>query len=233
MQTKTVTTHAIVPRDEWLALLRAADVQCAPALTRQEFIDHPQTRALGMRREMAKLNAAWRAEGIDPLAFGIGINHGEAIVGNIGSYEPHERLDPTVIGDAVNLASRLEALTRTYAVDILVGQSAADLVRDDFHFRSVARVQVKGKTEPVEVLTLVAARTDNVDPEFLNWLEVYEDAIRKFRDRNFKEAKILFSRFLEFYPDDKLAKMYLERALEYEQTPPDAAWNAVEVFQKK
>jgi len=189
--------------------------------------------ALGMRREMAKLNAAWRAEGIDPLAFGIGINHGEAIVGNIGSYEPHERLDPTVIGDAVNLASRLEALTRTYAVDILVGQSAADLVRDDFHFRSVARVQVKGKTEPVEVLTLVGARADNVDPEFLKWLEVYEDAIRKFRDRNFKEAKILFSRFLEFYPDDKLAKMYLERALEYEQTPPDDAWNAVEVFQKK
>src|SRR5436305_11401650 len=93
--------------------------------------------ALGMRQEMKKLNVAWAAEGINPLAFGIGINHGEAIVGNIGS---HERLDPTVIGDAVNLASRLEALTRIYAVDILVGQSAAELVRDDFHFRSVARV---------------------------------------------------------------------------------------------
>jgi adenylate cyclase len=189
--------------------------------------------ALGMRREMPKLNAAWRAEGIQPLAFGIGINHGEAIVGNIGSYEPHERLDPTVIGDAVNLASRLEALTRVYAVDILIGQSAAELVRDDFHFRSVARVQVKGKTEPVEVFTLIGARKDDVDPEFLKWLDVYEDAIRKFRDRDFKEAKILFSRFLEFYPEDKLAKMYLDRALEYEQTPPDDAWNATEVFQKK
>ena len=186
-----------------------------------------------MRREMPKLNAAWRAEGMQPLAFGIGINHGEAIVGNIGSYQPHERLDPTVIGDAVNLASRLEALTRVYAVDILVGQSAAELVRDDFHFRSVARVQVKGKSEPVEVFTLVGARKDDVDPELLKWLEVYESAIRKFRDRDFKEAKILFSRFLEFYPEDKLAKMYLERALEYEQTPPDDAWNATEVFQKK
>jgi adenylate cyclase len=189
--------------------------------------------ALGMRREMPKLNAAWRAEGINPLAFGIGINHGEAIVGNIGSYEPHERLDPTVIGDAVNLASRLEALTRVYPVDILVGQSAAELVRDDFHLRSVARVQVFGKTEPVDVFTLVGARKDDVDPEFLKWLEVYEDAIRKFRDRDFKEGKILFSRFLEFYPDDALAKMYLERAIEYEQTPPDEAWDAVEVFKKK
>jgi adenylate cyclase len=189
--------------------------------------------ALGMRREMPKLNAAWQAEGINPLAFGIGINHGDAVVGNIGSYEPHERLDPTVIGDAVNLASRLESLTRVYAVDILVGQSAADLVRDDFHFRSVARVQVKGKTEPVDVFTLVGARNDNIDPEFLKWLDIYEDALRKFRDRDFKEAKILFSRFLEFYPDDSLAKMYLERALEYEQTPPDDAWTAIEVFKKK
>jgi adenylate cyclase len=188
--------------------------------------------ALGMRREMGKLNAAWRAEGIEPLAFGIGINHGEAVVGNIGSYEPHERLDPTVIGDAVNLASRLEALTRTYGVDILIGASAADLVRDEFHLRSVARVQVKGKTEPVDVFTLTGARNE-VDPDFLKWLEVYENAIRKFRERHFKESKILFSQFLEFYPDDKLAKMYLERALEYEQTPPDDAWNAVEVFKKK
>ena len=163
--------------------------------------------ALGMRREMPKLNAAWVAEGIQPLAFGIGINHGEAIVGNIGSYEPHERLDPTVIGDAVNLASRLEALTRVYAVDILIGQSAAELVRDDFHFRSVARVQVKGKTEPVEIFTLIGARNDdNVDPEFLKWLQAYEEAIAKFRKRDFKDAKILFSHFLEFYPDDALGK---------------------------
>jgi adenylate cyclase len=189
--------------------------------------------ALGMRRAMPKLNEVWLAEGVQPLAFGIGINHGEAIVGNIGSYEPHERLDPTVIGDAVNLASRLEALTRVYAVDILVGQSAAELVRDDFHFRSVARVQVKGKSEPVEVFTLVGARKDDVDPELLKWLQAYEEAIVKFRKRDFKDAKILLSHFLEFYPDDALGKMYLASALEFEQSPPDEAWNAVEVFKKK
>jgi adenylate cyclase len=189
--------------------------------------------AHGMRRVMVKLNQAWAAEGIKPLAFGVGINHGEAVVGNIGSYEPHERLDPTVIGDAVNLASRLEALTRQYHVDILIGATAAELVRDEFHLRSVARVQVKGKTEPVDIFTLVGARAHGVDPELLKWLDVYEDAIRKFRERHFKEAKILLSRFLEFYPDDGLAKMYLSLALEYEQSPPDEAWNAVEVFKKK
>src|SRR5438132_1624994 len=70
-------------------------------------------------------------------------------------------------------------------------------------------------------------------PEFLKWLETYEEGLELFRARDFTEAKILFSRFLEFYPDDLLAKMYLNRALEYEQAPPDEAWDAVEVFEKK
>ncbi|HEY2124572.1 MAG TPA: adenylate/guanylate cyclase domain-containing protein [Chthoniobacterales bacterium] len=189
--------------------------------------------ALGMRAELRKLNERWKGEGRPQLGFGVGINHGEAIIGNIGSYEPHERLDPTVIGDSVNLASRLEALTRAYSVDVLIGPTAADLVKDEFHLRSVARVQVKGKSLPVDVFTLIGARNGSNDAELLKWLESYEEGIAKFRERDFTAAKILFSRFLEFYPEDFLAKMYLERALEYEQQPPDEAWNAVEVFQKK
>jgi len=186
--------------------------------------------ALGMRRELRQLNEKWRDEGRMGLGMGIGINQGEVIVGNIGS---QERMDPTVIGDSVNLASRLEGLTRIYGVDILVGATAAELVRDEFHLRSVARVQVKGKTKPVDVFTLVGARHDDVDPQLLKWLESYEEGLEKFSARDFTEAKILFSRFLEFYPDDLLAKMYLDRALEYEQQPPDEAWDAVEVFKKK
>jgi adenylate cyclase len=186
--------------------------------------------ALGMRRELAQLNQKWRGEGRMGLGMGIGINQGEVIVGNIGS---QERMDPTVIGDSVNLASRLEGLTRVYGVDILVGASAAELVREEVHLRSVARVQVKGKIKPVDVFTFVGARDEKVDPEFLKWLETYEEGLEKFRARDFTESKILFSRFLEFYPDDPLAKMYLERTLEYEQAPPDEAWDAVEVFTKK
>ena len=186
--------------------------------------------ALAMRQTLRQLNETWRGEGRMGLGMGIGINHGEVIVGNIGS---HERMDPTVIGDAVNLASRLEGLTRIYRVDILAGASVADLIGDEIHLRSVARVQVKGKTKPVDVVTFVGARNDDLDPELLKWLETYEEGLEKFRAREFTEAKILFSRFLEFYPDDFLAKMYLDRTLEYEHTPPDEAWEAVEVFTKK
>jgi len=186
--------------------------------------------ALAMRRELRQLNEKWRGEGRMGLGMGIGINQGEVIVGNVGS---QERMDPTVIGDAVNLASRLEGLTRIYGVDILVGASAAELVRDEVYLRSVARVQVKGKIKPADVFTFVGARDEQVDPEFLKWLETYEEGLEKFRVRDFTEAKILFSRFLEFYPDDPLAKMYLERTFGYEQAPPDEAWEAVEVFDKK
>ena len=126
-----------------------------------------------------------------------------------------------------------KALTRIYGVDILVGPSARDLIRDSFHLRSVALVQVKGKARPVEIFTLIGAKNDPGDREFLQRLELYEAGFRKFRERDFAQAKILFSQFLEFYPEDALAKMYLERALEYEERPPDESWNAVEVFQKK
>ncbi len=186
--------------------------------------------ALAMRRELRQLNQKWREEGRMGLGMGIGINQGDVIVGNIGS---HERMDPTVIGDSVNLASRLEGLTRTYGADILVGASVAELARDEVYLRSVARVQVKGKSKPVDIFTFIGARNEEVDPELLKWLETYEEGLEKFRAREFTEAKILFSRFLEFYPDDLLAKMYLNRALEYEQAPPDEAWDAVEVFEKK
>jgi adenylate cyclase len=186
--------------------------------------------ALAMRSELQTLNTRWRAQGTAPFAIGIGINQGDVLGGNIGS---QEKADPTVIGDAVNLASRLEALTRTYGVDNLVGASAAALIRDEFHLRSVALVQVKGKNRPVEIFTLIGAKNDPGNEEFLERLETYEAGFRKFRERAFTPAKILFSQFLEFFPDDALARMYLERSLEYEGQPPDESWSAVEVFKKK
>ena len=184
-----------------------------------------------MRRELKILNEGWFARGVAPFAIGIGINQGDVLGGNIGS---QEKADPTVIGDSVNLASRLESLTRTYAADILLGPTATEFIRDEFHVRSVARVQVKGKTEPVEISTLIGAHDDaTLDPELLVRLQTYEEGFQKFRARDFRAAQVCFTQFLDFYPTDHLAQMYLERCLAYVETPPGEAWNAVEVFQKK
>ena len=187
--------------------------------------------ALAMRKSLCALNEQWRARGIEEFRSGIGLNHGEVVVGNIGS---EQKMDFTVIGDAVNLASRIEALTRIYPADILVGPNVCDLLRDQFYLRSVGLAQVKGKLKPVEISALIAAHgDDDVDLEFFRRLELYEDGIRKFRERDFGQAQVLFSRFLEFYPEDALTKLYVSRILEYEQYPPDEAWSAVEVFKQK
>jgi len=186
--------------------------------------------ALAMRRELWTLNRKWWDEGIAPFAIGIGINQGDVVVGNIGS---QEKADPTVIGDAVNLASRLEGLTRTYGVDILLGPTATEFVRDEFYVRSVARVQVKGKREPAEISALLGSRDTPFDEALLLALETYEEGLRSFRGRDFTEASDLFGKFLKAYPEDVLGNTYFERARAYESKPPNKDWNAVEVFTQK
>jgi adenylate cyclase len=187
--------------------------------------------ALAMRKSLRALNEQWRGRSAPEFKSGIGLNHGDVVVGNIGS---EQKMDFTVIGDAVNLASRIEALTRIYPTDILVGPNVYDLLREDFYLRSVGLAQVKGKMKPVEIFGLIGARHDgDVDPEFVRRLKLYEEGVQRFRERELAKAQILFSRFLEFYPDDELTKLYVARILEHEQYPPDKTWSAVEVFTKK
>ncbi len=118
-------------------------------------------------------------------------------------------------------------------MDILVGPTASELIRDAFHLRTVARVQVKGKSEPVDITTLIGARDGKVDAELLRLLEIHEEGIRSFRAREFKEATALFAQFIVLYPNDHLAKMYVERSIELDQHQPDHSWNAADVFSKK
>jgi adenylate cyclase len=114
---------------------------------------------LAMRRQLAQLNEKWIQEGKSTLKIGIGLNHGTVVVGAIGSLESPQRLEFTVIGDAVNVASRVESATKDQAVDILISKSVYDLVREDIEAESRGAITLKGKAEKAELFYLKGLRT--------------------------------------------------------------------------
>jgi adenylate cyclase len=182
--------------------------------------------ALEMLDQLRTLNDAWTQRGLTPFAIGIGLHHGEAVFGNIGS---SEKMEPTVIGDTVNLASRVEGLTKKYGVPLCITQPLAELIADQFLLRSVDLVQVVGKSRPVEILTIVGKKSAELPP----WIKLYESAIADFRARRFAEAAAALRLCLEAEPADKLSAIYLQRATAFIATPPPADWTGAEIATSK
>ncbi|HAM70404.1 MAG TPA: hypothetical protein DCM86_02035 [Verrucomicrobiales bacterium] len=184
--------------------------------------------ALQMRTALRRLNARWQEQQLQTLAFGIGINHGEVIVGNLGS---EEKMEVSVIGDAVNLASRLESLTKVYHLDLLIGESLAPLVRERFTLRTVDLVRVMGKTRPVEVFTVPEQAGEM--RMILPWLEHYEEGVRFYRAQEFGKSLESFRKAAAAQPDDFLIQLYTERCHALIATPPGAGWSGVMEMTKK
>jgi adenylate cyclase len=178
------------------------------------------TAALEMRRALEKLNAGWQQNpDRAKLTIGVGVNHGEVIVGNIGH---PQRMEFTVLGDGVNLAARLESATKQFHTDILVGEQVEKLTRDHFIYRTVDLLTVKGKTKPVEVFALWGDRTQTPSA----WLTIYHEAIQLYRARKFSEAMIKFKAARhQIGVEDFLCDMYLSRCAAYEISPPPEHWD--------
>jgi adenylate cyclase len=200
-----------------------------PGMTAKDGAQQAVATALAMKRSLRKLNDDWKARNMLHLEIGIGINHGEVIVGNLGC---QEKMDPTIIGDPVNLGSRLEGLTKEYHLDLLLGEQVAPFVGDTYILRTVDFVAVKGKTKPVDVFTVMgdgAAQTVSMPV----WLARYEDGVRLYRARKFSEAAAEFQECLRKQPDDYLSSLYLKRSQALIENPPDESWNGVFVMTKK
>lgn len=194
----------------------------------QEDARRAVATALDMRKYLARLNVNWKQRGITELSFGIGINHGDVIVGNLGS---EQKMEVSVIGDAVNLASRLEGLTKEYKLDLLIGETVAPLVEERFALRSVDSVQVKGKRKPVHVFTVVADKEAGEQPPA--WLHRYEEGVAHYRARQFNDGLAAFADCVRWQPEDYLSQLYLRRCQELVTNPPGADWDTVFVMKSK
>jgi adenylate cyclase len=180
---------------------------------------------LKMRESLGRLNEQWKQRGLRTFNTGCAINFGEVVFGNIGS---SRKMEPTVIGDAVNVTARLEGLTKDYGRDLLMGEAAADLVRDSFALQFVDRVILQGRTQPLAIYCLLGA----ADVPFSGgnaYLDAYQRAQDAYRAAEFAKASGEFRQCLEHWPEDKLAALYLQRCTYFSEHPPDEKWTGVHV----
>jgi adenylate cyclase len=185
--------------------------------------------ALLMLARLAELQQEWRATGKPPLDIGVGINTGIASVGNMGS---SLRYGYTAIGDAVNLAARLEALNKDYGTHILITESTyITLQSERFVTRELDLIQVKGKLLPAtiyEVLTTTAVADDG-----RQLVSTFGRGREAYKIREWRTAKIAFEEVLHRWPEDGPTKVFLSRCSEYIAAEPPTDWDGVYVVQHK
>lgn len=185
--------------------------------------------ALENQRKLKLLSKKWIKSGKLPFNTRMGINTGELIVGNIGS---KDRLNFTVIGDAVNLASRLESINKFYCTDIIINESTYRIVKDHFETRMLDYVVVKGKNVPVAIYELISEKEDN-NKEINEFVTLFENGIAHYRKRQWKEASNLFKETLRIKKDDKPSMIFIERCAAYQNEPPPDDWKGVFVLKTK
>ena len=184
--------------------------------------------ALAMPKALVKLNAKWKQEGRPPIAIGIGLNTGDVNVGRMGS---EKRLNWTVMGDNVNLASRLEGITKQYQIQVVISESTYKAVAGKFVCRELDKIKVKGKTHPVTIYELLDVASERAKYEAL--LSGFDRAMHAYRTQNWREAAAQFGELLGVYPDDGPTRVFLQRALEYLENAPESDWDGVYVMKSK
>ncbi|MCK4739666.1 MAG: adenylate/guanylate cyclase domain-containing protein [Deltaproteobacteria bacterium] len=185
---------------------------------------HPSkacSAALNMIGRLPGLNSAWLKDGYPPIYIGVGINTGEAIVGNMGA---DLRFDYTAIGDAVNLSSRLEGMNKVYGTQILVSEFTYAEAKDDFIFRELDLVRVKGKEKPVAIYELMGRIGDQ---DIAERSEIFLKALIEYRKGKFKTALYSFSALLEKFPEDPPSMFYILRCKNYMENPPPKDWDGI------
>ena len=184
--------------------------------------------AMAMQTELDKLRAQMLARGWPDIRIGIGVNTGNMRVGDMGS---KLRKAYTVMGDAVNLGSRLEGLTRVYGVGIIVGPNTKQVVKD-IVFRELDRVKVKGKDEPVDIFEPIGIE-GQVENKVMDEIKVWHKVLRAYRAQKWDEAEMDLFNVQRMSPDCKLYQLYFERIKQCRADPPGPDWDGVTAFTTK
>ncbi len=189
---------------------------------------HAVLTALQMQVALQDLGKTFAARGWPALKIGVGINTGTMTVGDMGS---RVRKAYTVMGDAVNLGSRLESLTKQYGVGIIVGEATRKAV-SDVVYRELDRVQVQGKDEPVAIFEPLGLEGD-VDKELHTELKLWNQALRAYRAQEWDQADVALLNLTRMAPERTLYAIYIERVAQMRRQPPDTDWNGVWKFETK
>lgn len=190
-------------------------------------LDHAQRAcraALSMREQRRALGIEWAKMGRPVLRARTGINSGPMLVGNLGS---KYRFAYGVLGDHVNLGSRLEGLNKMYGSKILIGENTARLVKNEFLLRKIDVVRVKGRAQCVDVFELVAENGHEVSLSHNEALKEYAAGYEAYCEQHWEEAIGLFEKALGFLPEDGPSRTMAERCRIYRETPPPEGWDCV------
>ncbi len=184
--------------------------------------------ALEMMSELHRLQKKWQTEGKPVLNIGIGVNSGDMVVGNMGS---EMRFDYTVMGDMVNLGSRLEGINKEYGSNIIFSEFTYNAVKDSMCCRELDWVKVKGKKLPVKIYELLAEKKD--ESKFKELIAAFEEGLALYRASRWDEAIAAFQKTLGIRPEDEAAKLYIERCNNLKENPPPESWDGVFTMTRK
>ncbi|MDH5354015.1 MAG: adenylate/guanylate cyclase domain-containing protein [Gammaproteobacteria bacterium] len=187
-----------------------------------EHARHSLYAAMEMMQELKVMQADFKSRGWPEVDIGVGISTGNMSVGNMGS---EFRMAYTVLGDAVNLGSRLEGLTKNYGVNIIVSESTKNCI-PEFVFRELDLVRVKGKNKPVAIFEPVGHKND-ISKTVTSELRSYKQALKSFRAQNWDKSELDFFNLNRSNPNRLLYQVYLDRVAHYRKNPPGDNWDGV------
>ncbi len=187
--------------------------------------------AIDTQRQLEVYNDLRKKEGLDEIRIGIGLHTGPVMLGTIGN---DERMDGTVISDAVNLSSRLEGLTKQFGVSLAISEATLNKISSSgtYHSRFLCKVKVKGKQKPVAVYEIFDGDNEQVRLLKQQIKETYETGMKHYLNKEFSKAVTDFDNALKIYPEDETSKRYLRRSAQYVVSGVPEGWEGVESVEK-